>query len=307
LQKAGRGNEQGNNLQPSQMAKQPSPPAERILTPAQMRLAIARFNRRITDLEAFDPTKVTDRRDPNITALAGSIGEALTETYGENTSAFRRYGAAAALDTAGYNMNGTRHSAVIEGLIRGKQRAIVLLEGAIRAFEEKLSYDESSQAATSAEVEPVSEELSREIFVVHGHDEAAKAQVVNVIERAGLIAVVLHEQPNEGKTIIEKFEKHGAAAGFAVIILTPDDVGGPSAEQLRPRARQNVIGEMFWFAGRLGRHRVCALVKGAPEMPSDFAGVGYTPFDEHNGWKTKLLQELDAAGYENLDWKKALA
>jgi len=63
---------------------------------------------------------------------------------------------------------------------------------------------------------------------------------------------------------------------------------------------------MFWFAGKLGRQRVCALKKGDVEMPSDFAGVGYTEMDDREGWKTKLLRELDAAGYE-VDWRKALA
>ena len=64
---------------------------------------------------------------------------------------------------------------------------------------------------------------------------------------------------------------------------------------------------MFWFAGKLGRNRVCALIKGEVEMPSDFAGVGYTPMDDHGGWKNKLLQELDAAGYKGLNWQKALS
>jgi predicted nucleotide-binding protein len=131
--------------------------------------------------------------------------------------------------------------------------------------------------------------------------------VAHVIEHAGLKATILHMQPNAGKTIIEKFEKHGTAAGFAVIVVTPDDVGGPSASSLKPRARQNVIGEMFWFAGRLGRERVCVLIKDEVEMPSDVAGLGYTPMDAHGGWKNKLLQELDAAGYVNLNWKAALA
>lgn len=89
-----------------------------------------------------------------------------------------------------------------------------------------------------------------------------KEQVARFIERSGLKAVILHEQPNGGKTIIEKFEKHGGGAGFAVVIAAPDDVGGLVGEAQRPRARQNVIGEMFWFAGRLGRDRVCELVKG---------------------------------------------
>jgi predicted nucleotide-binding protein len=48
-----------------------------------------------------------------------------------------------------------------------------------------------------------------------------------MIERAGLNAVILHEQPNAGRTIIEKFEAHGGSAGFAVVVLTPDDLGRP--------------------------------------------------------------------------------
>jgi predicted nucleotide-binding protein len=74
-----------------------------------------------------------------------------------------------------------------------------------------------------------------------------------------------------------------------VVLLTPDDVGGPDRENLRPRARQNVIGEMFWFAGKLGRQRVCALTKGDVEMPSDFAGVSYTKMDDRGAWKTELV------------------
>jgi predicted nucleotide-binding protein len=144
------------------------------------------------------------------------------------------------------------------------------------------------------------------VFIVHGHDGPAKIEVARLIERAGLNAIILHERPNAGRTIIEKFEDHGASSGFAVVILTPDDVGGPNPNDLHPRARQNVIGEMFWFAGRLGRNRVCALRKGDIEMPSDFAGIVYTDMDDRGAWKHELLRELQAAGYK-VDWGKALA
>ena len=145
-----------------------------------------------------------------------------------------------------------------------------------------------------------------DVFIIHGRDDAAKIEVARLIERAGLNAVILHEQPNAGRTIIEKFEDHGGASGFAIAVVTPDDVGGLDKENLRPRARQNVIGEMFWFAGRLGRSRVCALIKGDIEMPSDFAGVGYTSMDDRGAWKAELLKELTAAGY-TIDWAKAMA
>jgi predicted nucleotide-binding protein len=131
--------------------------------------------------------------------------------------------------------------------------------------------------------------------------------VARLVERAGLEAVILHEQINGGRTIIQKFEDHGSAAGFAIVIMTPDDVGGLDKDSLQPRARQNVIGEMFWFAGRLGRERVCALKKGAIEVPTDFAGVGYVDMDASGAWKKDVLRELEHAGYKNLDWQKALA
>jgi predicted nucleotide-binding protein len=130
--------------------------------------------------------------------------------------------------------------------------------------------------------------------------------VARFVEHAGLRAVILHEQPNAGRTIIEKFEAHGGSASFAVVLLTPDDVGGPSASDLQPRARQNVIGEMFWFAGKLGRKRVCALKKGNIELPSDFAGLAYTEMDERGAWRAELLRELAAAGYA-VDWARAMA
>ena len=171
--------------------------------------------------------------------------------------------------------------------------------------------DEPVVASAAADVDLTRERRkpgAGEIFIVHGHDTPAKIEVARFIERAGLKAIVLHEQPNSGRTIIEKFEDHGGAASFAVVVATPDDIGGESGlvvGKLRPRARQNVIAEMAWFAGRLGRDRVCVLKKGDIEMPSDFAGVGYTEMDDRGAWRVELVKELQAAGYEG-DWLKAI-
>jgi predicted nucleotide-binding protein len=144
---------------------------------------------------------------------------------------------------------------------------------------------------------------SRDVFIVHGRDNRTKSDVKRLIKLAGLNPIILHEQVNEGRAIIEKFEAHGSSAGFAVVLLTPDDVGAPKGGKLRPRARQNVIGEMFWFAGKLGRKRVCALMKGDVEIPSDFAGFGYIQMNER-GWKDKVLSELSRATLK-VDWQKA--
>src|SRR5258708_29287523 len=292
------------------MARRPAPPQSVRLSAPQMTAAIARFKRRIGELKEFEPTGVQRRSDPKIKTLEVAIDESLSEVFGHDTPEYQRYARAAGLAAAGMNMNGTPHDEVIEGLIRGKDRAIALLEQAIRSFEEKIAElgpGENPQHVHMLEAPEIPRAApSRDVFIVHGHDGPAKIELARLIERAGLNAVILDEQPNAGRTIIEKFEDHGGAAGFAVVLLTSDDVGGSGPEQLQPRARQNVIGEMFWFAGKLGRDRVCALVKGEIEMPSDFAGVGYTDMDDRGAWKTELLRELAAAGYQ-VDWGKALA
>jgi len=142
------------------------------------------------------------------------------------------------------------------------------------------------------------ESNSRSVFIVHGHDTAIKQTVARYLERLGLDAIILHEQPNKGATIVEKFEAN-SDVGFAVVLLTPDDVGGVAIEprKLNPRARQNVVFELGYFIGKLGRERVCALHTGGVEIPSDFQGVVYIPYDDEEGsWRLKLAKELREAG-----------
>jgi len=110
-----------------------------------------------------------------------------------------------------------------------------------------------------------------EVFIVHGHDDGLVHEVARFIDKIGLIPVILHEQPDKGRTIIEKFEDHSASCGFAIILMTPDDVGSQKHQlsNQSPRARQNVIFELGFFVGKLGRQRVCALRKGNIELPTD--------------------------------------
>lgn len=114
--------------------------------------------------------------------------------------------------------------------------------------------------------------FSSKVFIVHGHDDGARESVARFLERMGLEAIILHEQANQGRTIIEKVVAH-SDVGFAVVLLTPDDEGCVKGGTPELRARQNVLLELGYFIGRLGRERVCALKSGELEIPSDFAGV----------------------------------
>jgi len=138
-----------------------------------------------------------------------------------------------------------------------------------------------------------------EVFLVHGHTDCVH-EVSRFIEQVGLKAIVLREQPNQGRTVIEKFEDY-ADVGFAVVLLTPDDRAGTSSkafEMQKPRARQNVIFELGYFIASLGRERVSALYVPGVEILSDYAGVLYHELDSHGGWKTALAKELRAVGFK---------
>ena len=143
-----------------------------------------------------------------------------------------------------------------------------------------------------------SENPGDEVFIVHGHDNEAKETVARFVENLDIEATILHERTNRGKTIPEKFEEHAGKVGFAIILLTPDDVGKSKDEtdELRPRARQNVILELGYFWALLGRERICVLYKEGVELPSDIHGILYVLMDDSDGWQLKLGQEMQAAG-----------
>jgi predicted nucleotide-binding protein len=292
------------------MARKPSPPPQPpSLTPDQIRQGIDRLKRRIGELQAFDPNVVTERWAPETKAIEVSIDETLSRIFGHNTPRYHRYQRAADLDHGGVVLGGGPDpiDKVRQWLREGKADALALLNQAVKGLEEDLAESGADTRSIAAHTHTIKVPIDdMPVFIVHGRDSPAKVEVARLLERAGLDAVILHEQPNAGRTLIEKFEHHGGSAGFAVVLLTPDDVGGPDKDHLQPRARQNVIGEMFWFAGKLNRRRVCALKKGDLELPSDAAGIVYTEMDDRGAWKSELLRELQTAGY-TVDWARALA
>ena len=147
---------------------------------------------------------------------------------------------------------------------------------------------------------------SNNVFIVHGHDEEMILKVEQVITKLGLSPIILHNQVNAGNTIIEKFEANSSSAQFAIILLTADDEGKDKTEsELHFRARQNVILEMGYFMGKLGRKKVFPLLGIGVEKPSDLDGIVYVPIDSNDIWKYELVKELKACGY-NVDANKLI-
>lgn len=135
------------------------------------------------------------------------------------------------------------------------------------------------------------------VFLVHGRDNELKQEVARFIEHLHITPIILHEQASMGMTIIEKIEEY-SNVGFGVVLYTPCDVGYEKGceDNKMGRARQNVVFEHGYLIGKLGRKRVCALIKNNVEKPNDISGVVYIPYE--SSWKIDLAKEMRAAGYK---------
>jgi len=404
-------------------AATPPPPKQSAkLTPDEMRAGVTRLERRFSELEQFDVSKVTREYPPEALALQAAIDETLSKIFGQDSLEYDRYRSEVDPGSTISFGGGLQINKVREFLAEGKERTLVLLRQAVRSLEEDLEeqsatprvrtlsrIDESpriselrqyeaqlsgilqrfartrdgpriaqnddpvfrqtvrelidlfndtlgsnnispqiarefnegtsnfvgtpsyhsvetilglvraaltrftrspellnrttghEQQSDSIMINRISKEAmaSRKIFVVHGHGKR-EHEVARYLEHLKFKPIILHEQANQGRTVIEKFEAH-SDVGFAVVLLTPDDVGRAAdapSDQVKYRARQNVILELGYFIGRLGRDRVCALMEGDVELPSDILGVVWEPLDSGGAWKQRLLQELKAAKYD---------
>ena len=192
-------------------------------------------------------------------------------------------------------MNGLGVFESVESTREGYARS-VHISPTVLDFEREL--EEATRATAEAKEAPVS--TGTNVFVVHGHNENLKNQVARLVEHLQLHPIILHEQPDQGMTVIEKFEHHSSEAGFAVVLLTADDEGRKrqTDDRLRPRARQNVILELGCFLGRLTRKRVCIIYEEGVELPSDYEGVLYKGLDSSGKWKYELTRELKEAGFD---------
>ena len=184
---------------------------------------------------------------------------------------------------------------VLANLQYDMSRNIATLEALKTSLEER--YEEVAQVEKPATESKASSPrpVTDQIFIVHGHTREAES-VARLLTQLGLKPIILHEQPNLGMTVIEKFERN-ADVGFAVVLLTPDDECTGADGKVAQRARQNVILELGYFVGKLGRSRICALKQGDVELPSDIFGLVWTPLDQNGGWRFLLAKELKAAGY----------
>jgi hypothetical protein len=232
-----------------------SPPADHILNVADMGSSIERLTRRLGELKQLDPRSITTYRSPQIISLETAIEQTLADVFGHDTPKFKLYRLAFDLEPApildmtpdwiavrggGRADAGVNVLELQRGIAERQQRAVALLEQAIRGLEEEISYrgEQPSQgAAPAGQTHP-----NNKIFLVHGRDDEAKNAVALFLHTIGLEPIILHPQPNGGRHLLTKFREEAEGACFAVVLMMPEDEGGlAGAADRRLRARQNVV------------------------------------------------------------------
>lgn len=180
------------------------------------------------------------------------------------------------------------------GLKTTKAELAVYLEEMKEEEEEKLKL--KANTPQEKDEKRLDQEIKdkKKVFIVHGHDEGLKQKIARLIEKQEIKPVILHEQPNKGATIIEKFEQN-SNVGAAICLFTADDSGkAKTEEEEKNRARQNVVFEAGFFMGCLGRDHVIIIAERGVELPSDMQGIVYT---DSKSMELEVLTELDSMGY----------
>jgi predicted nucleotide-binding protein len=138
--------------------------------------------------------------------------------------------------------------------------------------------DQIFEIRANSELEQPKKENSRRVFISHGRaDDWRKVQ--QFIEKdVKLRTIELAQEPNAGRTIIEKLIDNSERCDSAVIVMTGDDLFDAN----EARARENVMHEIGFFQGKFGRNLVILLHEEGVNIPTNLAGVAYVPFPKGN-------------------------
>lgn len=241
---------------------------------------MSRLEKFVQEAKEFEKKNIT-ASNPDFIAWNNSLIRFLEQTYGKNSTTTKNF------VNRTYSLSvfaiGTPEKSFIEAFKRDMTITTKELE---KLLEETLEEDYDK-------VENKHNVSRKKVFIVHGRDDAKKYEISGFLYEQGLEPIILHEQVNNGQTIIEKIEKN-SDVDCAIILLTPDDEGRlrDSNSSLKTRARQNVIFEAGFFMGKLGRNRTIML-SGVEEKMSDIDGIVYIDI---NNYKSALLKELKELG-----------
>jgi predicted nucleotide-binding protein len=187
---------------------------------------------------------------------------------------------------------------IIDNILKGKVKGVYI------CTEEFVAGTQQKNSAQASQAQPVASTprgTPRRIIVVSGTDETMKQTLTGALRKLGLAAVVMSEEPSQGKKIVERFTDY-ADVGFALVLLSPDIYVYPKGEEATKRQRtpsQDVTLMFGFLLGKLGKDKVLAFYRESPNFafPLEFEGVKFTALDDRDSWKLSLIRELTRCGY----------
>ena len=186
---------------------------------------------------------------------------------------------------------------LIDNVLKGKVKGVYLCTEEFVAVTQK----KSAQAPQAQPVVLTPSGIPRRIIVVSGTDEIMKQTITGALRKLGLAAIVMSEEPGQGKKIVDRFADY-TDVGFALVLLSPDVYVYPKGEEATKRERipkQDVTLMFGFLLGKLGKDKVLAFYRESPNFafPIEFEGVKFTALDDRDSWKLALIRELTNCGY----------
>lgn len=133
-------------------------------------------------------------------------------------------------------------------------------------------------------------EKKRKIFISHGRSvEWYKVQAY-IEKDLNIPSLELAQEPNLGRTVLQKLNEEAEKCSVAVIVMTGDDM----AVDGEIRARENVMHEIGFFQGKYGLSNVVLLHEAGVNIPSNIHGLVYIGFpkDTIDATFGALMREL---------------
>lgn len=161
------------------------------------------------------------------------------------------------------------------------------LEYLVRSIDQVFEVRANSELAIPEDSKP-----GAKVFITHGVAGDWR-EVQNYIERdIGISTLELAQEPNLGRTVLQKLDEESSNCSSAVIVMTGDDLDGEG----NPRARENVMHEIGYFQAKYGLSAVCLLHEEGTNIPSNIHGLVYIPFTKGYVQATfgALMRELKA-------------
>lgn len=143
------------------------------------------------------------------------------------------------------------------------------------------------------------------VYVIHTGEGPMEKDVISLLKKIDLQPLLRHNRLDSIKSLEQEFADQ-TNANFAVVILSSDEFvysknGKPGDAKLR--ARQDIIFDLGYLLGRLGRQNVLALYYEQKSflLPTLLHNAVYLPYDKGGGWQQALMKRLQFCGYNIKD------